>query len=77
MLLIVALTILARREPLLLRLPTAPNFLIILQAFLAIVFFIVLLYNVGLISGDFVVLFSIFGTIAILILAVKFGTYRI
>lgn len=77
MLLIVALTILARREPLMLRIPTAPNFLIILQMFLAIVFFIVLLYNVGLISGDSAVSVSVIGTIAILILAVKFGTYRI
>jgi len=77
MLLIISLTILSRSEPLLLRFSTAPNFLIVLQAFLAIVFFIVLLYNMGLISGDSVVLVSIFGTIAILILAVKFGTYRI
>ena len=50
MFLILALTILVRREPLLLRIPTYPSILVILQAFLAIVFFSVLLYNADIIS---------------------------
>ncbi len=66
MLVIVALTILAKKEPLLLRFPTAPKFLIVLQAFLAIVFLTVLLYNVGLISGSSVVLVCVIGVILVL-----------
>jgi uncharacterized membrane protein len=70
---ILALTILVRREPLLLRFPTAPTFLIILQVFLAIVFFTVLLYNADLISGGSVILVCMVGVI--LILALRLSEY--
>ena len=50
MLLIMVLTVFARRELLLLRIPTSPSILVLLQAFLAILFLSVLLYNVGVIS---------------------------
>ncbi len=74
MLLIMVLTVFARREPLLLfRIPTSPSILVLLQAFLAIMFLSFLLYNVRLISMAsmfFVILMDL--VILITVIALKY-----
>jgi len=64
MFLVTASTVLARREPLLLRYP--PNILVVLQSFLAIDFFANFLYNASLIS-EIAVIATIFASIIVLI----------
>ena len=74
MLLIMVLTVFARREPLLLfRIPTSPSIVVLLQAFLAISFLSVLLYNVGMMSITSMLFVILVGLVVLItVIALKY-----
>ncbi len=73
MLLILILTFLTEKEPLLLRFPPVRShrILVVLQAMLFLVFVSVLFYNVGFISGEFVVVLFFFAVGVVIASALK------